>query len=537
MRDALTGGRLDEAAALANVAVCEAPGQAMVVRLVAESLERAGRGREGARLLARALERTPDDPMLLIGLGGRLIQLGRSDEAVRLFEAAIRADPNSAEAYSALGRTLANQSDFEGARINFERAIEIAPAYADVRASLANLLARSGDAEEARRHAERALVDSPNHADANIALAAGEVRTRAFAEAEARLRLVLRAANLDAFSRAMATHLLGDALHGQERGAAAYLSYVAANELFRQQASPDYPAESQAFLRDLATLAAAFAQANPDHWRGAPASPSEKVARTHVFLVGFPRSGTTLLENVLAAHPNVVTLEERPTLDAANAEFLRAPGGLERLAVLDAETAERLRVDYWRRVREGGVAVEGKTFIDKLPLNTPKLPIIAKLFPDATILFTRRDPRDVVLSCFRQSFQPNIATFPMLTLKGAAELYAAVMRLADVYARTLPLRVREVRYETFVANFEAEARAICDDLGLAWDDAVLGFAERAGRRLINTPSAAQVQRGVYRGGEGQWRRYRDQMAPVLPILAPWIQPHGYSDDPEPDVGP
>ena len=533
MRSALTAGRLDEATALADVAVCDAPGQSMVLRLVAESLERAGRGREGARLLARALERAPDDPMLLIGLGGRLIQLGRPDEAIRLFEAAIRADPQSAEAYSALGRTLANQSDFEGARTNFERAIEIAPAYADVRAALANLLARSGDAEAARRHAERALADAPNHTDAGIALAIVEVRTHAFAAAEARLRTVLRAPNLDAFSRAMATHLLGDALHGQDRAAAAYLAYVAANELFRQQASPDYPAESRAYQRDLADLAEAFDRADPDHWRGAPASPSEKAAATHVFLVGFPRSGTTLLENVLAAHPNVVALEERPTLDVANAEFLRTPGGLERLAGLDAQTAERLRADYWRCVREAGVAVESKTFIDKLPLNTPKLPIVAKLFPDAKILFARRDPRDVVLSCFRQSFQANIATFPMLTLKGAAELYAAVMRLADIYRRTLPLQVREVRYETFVANFEAEARAVCDDLGLAWDDAVLAFAERAGSRLINTPSAAQVQRGVYRGGEGQWRRYRDQMASVLPILEPWIGPHGYTDaDPE-----
>ncbi|HEY3812506.1 MAG TPA: sulfotransferase [Caulobacteraceae bacterium] len=529
MRAALTAGRLDEAAAMADAAVCEAPGQSMLVRLVAEQLERAGRGREAARLLTRALERTPDDAMLLIGLGGRLIQLGRSDEAIGLFKAAMRADPASAEAPFALGKTQTNAGDFDAARTNFERAIELAPAYADARAALANLLARSGDAEAARRQAERALADAPGHVDAAIALAVVEVRTRAFTEAETRLRALLRAPQLDAFARAMATHTLADALDGLDRAAAAYLSYVAANELFRQQASPHYPAASRAYLANLARLAEAFERADPADWRGAPSSPSERAAGAHVFLVGFPRSGTTLLENVLAAHPDVVTLEERPTLEAADEGFLETPDGLGRLAALDVETAERFRADYWRRVRAEGVVVEGRTFIDKLPLNTPKLALVAKLFPDAKILFARRDPRDVVLSCFRRSFQPNVATYAMLTLKGAADLYAGVMRLADLYRRALPLAVHEVRYETFVEDFEAQTRTVCSFLGLAWDDRVLDFAGRAGARLINTPSAAQVQRGIYRGGEGQWRRYRDQLAPVAPVLAPWVEPFGYAD--------
>ena len=536
MRAALAAGHLDQAAALADVAVCEAPGQSMMVRLVAESLERAGRGREGARLLTRAIERAPDDSMLLIGLGGRLIQLGRSDEAIRVFEAAIRVDPASAEAHFALGKTLANASDFEGARTNFERAIEFAPAYADARAALAALLARSGDADEARRQAERALADAPNHVEATIALAAVDVRTRAFAQAETRLRAVLRAPQLDGFARAMATHLLGDALDGQDRAAGACLSYVAANELFRQQASPDYPAAARAYLENLGRLAVAFARAEPADWRGAPSSPSETAAAVHVFLVGFPRSGTTLLENVLAAHPRVVTLEERPTLEAAETEFLETQDGLERLAQIDAATAEHFRADYWRRVREDGVELECKVFIDKLPLNTTKLPVVAKLFPAARILFARRDPRDVVLSCFRRSFLPNVATYSMLSLKGAADLYAAVMRLADLYRTVLPLAVREVRYETFVEDFEAEARAICGFLGLEWDDALLAFAERAASRLINTPSAAQVKRGVYRDGAGQWLRYREQLAPVAAILAPWIEPFGYTNGREPGAG-
>ncbi|HWE46666.1 MAG TPA: sulfotransferase [Caulobacteraceae bacterium] len=527
MRNALSAGRLDEAVALADVAVCEAPGQSMVVRLVAETMERSGRGREGARLLARAIERTPDDAMLLVGLGGRLIALGRSGDAIRMFEAAIRADPTSAEAHYALAKTLANDSDFEGARVSFQRALEILPAYADARGAFASLLARSGDADEARGHAERALADAPGQVDAALALSLVDLRARRFAEAEMRARDLMRSPGIDTHSRALATGLLADALDGQDRTAAAYLSYVAANELFRQQVSADYPAASRAYQDNLDRLTKTFAHADPADWSGAPVSPSEAVAQTHVFLVGFPRSGTTLLETVLAAHPKVVTLEEQPTLDAAEAAYLAAPGGVEQLARLDAEAAERFRADYWRRVRASGVEPAGKTFIDKLPLNTPKLPAIAKLFPRAKILFARRDPRDVVLSCFRRSFLPNIATYSMLSPKGSAELYAAVMRLADVYRRVLPLALREVRYETLVENFEEEARGVVAFLDLEWDEAVLDFAARAQGRLINTPSAAQVRRGVYRDGAGQWRRYRDQIASVLPILEPWIAPHGY----------
>ena len=531
MRTALTAGRLDEALALAESAVCEAPGQSMIVRLVAEALERAGRGREGAALLTRAIERSPDDPMLLIGLGGRLIQLGRSDEAIGLFEAAICADPASAEGHFALAKTLANASDFAGARVNFEQALEIAPAYADARAGLAALLARSGDAQEARRQAERALADAPGHADATIALASVEVRERAYAEAEARLRAVLRSPGLDAFARAMATHLLADALDGQDRAAAAYLSYAAANELFRQQASPHYPEAARAYIDNLDRLAGVFAAADPADWRGAPSTPSEKAAATHVFLVGFPRSGTTLLENVLAAHPVVVALEEGPTLNAAEAAFLEMPDGAERLAAIDAETAERFRVDYWRCVRDEGVRVEGKTFIDKLPLNTPRLPAVAKLFPQAKILFARRDPRDVTLSCFRRSFLPNIATYSMKTLKGGRGSlrrgHAPGGNLSHDAAAGCPRGALRDLGRGLRGGGAFALRLSRSGVGRS-GARLRGTDGRA--RLINTPSAAQVRRGIYRGGEGQWRRYRDQMAPVLPILAPWIEPFGYADE-------
>jgi hypothetical protein len=122
----------------------------------------------------------------------------------------------------------------------------------------------------------------------------------------------------------------------------------------------------------------------------------------------------------------------------------------------------------------------------------------------------------------------NPSMYELLTIEGAAAYYDAVMRLAEIYRTLLPLPQHEVRYESLVEDFEATARGVCDFLGLQWDDAMSDFAAKARARGISTPSAAQVARGLNREGQGVWRRYQEQMAPVLPILAPWVERFGYA---------
>jgi hypothetical protein len=167
-------------------------------------------------------------------------------------------------------------------------------------------------------------------------------------------------------------------------------------------------------------------------------------------------------------------------------------------------------------------------FVDKHPFNTLKLPLIAKLFPDARILFSRRDPRDVVLSCWRRRFQMSPHTYPLLTLDGAAALYAATMELAARAEAVLDLNQQVVRHEALVAQFEPQVRLICAFLGLKWTAAMGNLAARVQDRAIATPSGAQLARGLSAEGIGQWRRYRSQMAPVLPRLGPWVERFGYA---------
>jgi tetratricopeptide (TPR) repeat protein len=501
------------------------------LRLAAEQLRREGREEEAIVTLRRALGVAPKDPDLLLALAGCLMDLDRRREALPIFKAALDVDPNRADAQYGAGECLATLGAVDEAQARFEAALSIDPDHADAGGALANLFARTGSWREGRARAEATLVRSPGHATALAALATSEVGEGDFIAAEARLRFMLEPrggeAPLTPLLHAATESLLGDALHGLGRYPEAFEAWGRGNlERARIYAAAWAPAAEQ--LQWLvASLTDWFAAQQPPTWREAPANDDGSPARGHVFLLGFPRSGTTLLEHILGAHPNVVALEEGDLLSEAARRFFGRSTGVEALAALDEATAKKLRDGYWRRARDAGAAVEGRLFVDKMPLDTINLPIIARLFPHAKVLFARRDPRDVVLSGFRHVFAPNAATYAMLTLEGAADLYDGVMRLSEIYRQVLPLDLREVRHERLVTDFDGEVRALCAFLDLEWSDAFHDFAAQAEGRTISTPSAGQVRRGLYREAAPTWMHYADQLAPVLPRLQPWIERFGY----------
>jgi Sulfotransferase family len=141
-----------------------------------------------------------------------------------------------------------------------------------------------------------------------------------------------------------------------------------------------------------------------------------------------------------------------------------------------------------------------------------------------------RDPRDVVLSCFRRNFLLNIAMYEFTTIERAARYYAAVMTGMRLYRERLALDLHVVRYEALVDDFEGEVRQACAFLNLEWTEELRGFAETAKKRPVRTPSAPQVARGLYREGMQQWRKYARQLEAVKDILAPWVEYYGYPAD-------
>jgi tetratricopeptide (TPR) repeat protein len=491
-----------------------------------------GRFEEAAELLKCARSLAPKDPNVLNSLGVCLKALGRTDAALQSYNAALRLDPGMVAAHFNRGAMLEEISDIKGARSAYERAAALDPSYVEPLAGLAWLDAQAGDAASARTRGERALGLSPSNVLARLALAAADLLQGDLESAGARLSALSEDSALSPVNRSIVLGLIGDLRDSKGRPAEAFAAYEASNAGLRALNAAWFEAPGKRTALDqVRRLASWFEAADPDPWREAPPiRPRAADPRAHVFLVGFPRSGTTLLENVLAAHPEVVSLEEKDCLEAVSAPYLASGEGLERLARIGPGEALRQRDAYWARVRSHGVEPRGRVFIDKMPLASIQLPVVAKLFPNARVLFARRDPRDVVLSCFRRRFGMNPSMYQLLTLESAAAFYDAVMRLSERYRELLPLPQHLVRYEGLVEDFEETARAACEFVGLEWNDAMLDFAEKARTRGISTPSAAQVARGLNREGQGAWRRYRVQLAPVLPLLEPWIERFGYASE-------
>jgi hypothetical protein len=242
------------------------------------------------------------------------------------------------------------------------------------------------------------------------------------------------------------------------------------------------------------------------------------------------RSGTTLLQTILSTNPQVVSIDEIEFLTAPAREFLLSREGLLRLMALGPDEAAVWRDSYWKSVSSSGLAVAGRILVDKMPFNSLRLPLIARLFPEARVIFAIRDPRDVVLSCFRRRFNPTAFSYEFFDLADCARFYASTMALSESYRQKLPLAIMDHRYEDMVADFDAVIRGVCEFTGIEWHSSMRDFAHVASAIDRRSPSAAQVERGLYRAGIGQWRPYCEQLQPVQPILEPWVSRFGYSSD-------
>ena len=222
-------------------------------------------------------------------------------------------------------------------------------------------------------------------------------------------------------------------------------------------------------------------------------------------------------------------MEERTCLEDSAIAFFGRNADLDRLAALSGAELEPWRQAYWKRVADARVTPSSPVFVDKMPLNSVFLPLIAKLFPRAKVILALRDPRDVVLSCLRRRFALNPGMYEFTTLETTASYYMSVMRLIETYRGKLALDLVEARHESLVIDFESEARRLCDFLDLSWLEEMRGFAGRAATQNIDTPSGAQLAGGLSDAGLAQWRRYGRELTLVLPMLAPFVRQFGYPE--------
>lgn len=476
-------------------------------------------------LFAALLATPPVDPLAFVGMASLKRQQGQLRDAVLHCDAALRLDPRCLEAWLERAYVLHAGGSFAAAQDCYRQVLGIEPSQPEAHAGLAALAARDGDAAQARRHAQAALVVEPANAIAATALATLDIEAGEPAAARDLLAPLAAIKAPPSPERIQLLTAYGDALVRCAAPDEAFAAYAAAQADFATLHEPTRTGrESHRAL--IERIAAELASAPAEAWtQPAPPQPATAAAH-HVFLLGYPRSGTTLVENVLASLPGVEALEERPTLAKADRVFLAEPGGIRRLAGITPDDLAPFVSAYWDKVAAAGMVTAGKTFVDMDPLKATRLPLIARLFPQARVLIMRRDPRDVVLSCFRTSFALTSAALEFTSLERAARHYDAMMRLIETARACLPLAFHEVDYHALVRDFDGTTQALCAFLDLPWDEALCRFDRTARNRGVATASASQVRRGLY-DGRGQWEPFARQFEPVLPILQPWIEKFGY----------
>ncbi|HEV2867504.1 MAG TPA: sulfotransferase, partial [Allosphingosinicella sp.] len=544
----------------------------------AVALLRDGRSEEALTLTGGA-----SDPQLRRLQGYVLQQLGRNGEAAAAYEAAVAAAPDDFESWNNLGNCRLALGDAAGAVTALRRAAELAPAQAQapVNANLARALEAAGDDAGRRAALAEAVRLAPHQPGLRVELGLACAALQDFGAAEAEYRAALRTdpswlpavielgmllehlnrvgefealvaqaeqlwpdsgeigflkawllrrqrryrEALDLAERSPPTlapgrraQLIGEAADRLGLSERAFTAFAEMNAIARS-AMP--PAPGPSYREAVAASAARLTPQWVASWARIALPPGRP---DPIFIVGFPRSGTTLLDTLLMNLPELHVLEEVPALGRVQ----EALGDEARLATLTAGEVADLRRLYFEAVEALAPPRAGQRLVDKYPLNMARMPLVHRLFPDAAIVFVERHPCDAVLSCFIANFSLNFAMRSFLDLDEAARTYDAVFEAWSRAESVLPLKVHRVRYERMVEDPAAELRPLLAFLGLEWSDALLDNAGSAARRgYIATPSYHQVAEPITAQAVGRWRRYRTQLAPVLPVLAPWAERMGY----------
>lgn len=524
------GGDLHNAIASFRRAHELAPGLAAAHHDLAITLCHAEQPEQALTEFEALLARKPEHVAALVNRGLTLLLLGRFEAARSSLQKAIRLEPDNALAWLYLGQLHNELTDTEQALDCLRRVTTLDPADVEGWIGLTSVLEQSNREDEAIEALRRGFAVDPQHPGLHLEGAKLERRRNNTAAAVRRLRgldpqqMPSRLAQQHGFE-------LGLALDREGETDAAIESFTLGNRLARQGARSSRT-DPGMLERRCAAL---------DAWldKGAPGSrpQGEQVdsGADLCFLVGFPRSGTTLVDTTLATNPDVVALEEAPTLDPLILRLEAAtPPYPDALALLNPDEINTARKRYRANVAhlqsntrsDGG----GSLVIDKMPLRFMHAGFIQRLFPQSKMVFVARHPCDVVLSNFMQDYVVNETNIHFDTLANSAQTYARIMGLWAKLENQLSLPLLTVRYEDLVEDMAGAMAPVCaflniDPESLSFErDARLGTRDR-----VRTSSYQQVAEPIYQRASGRWQGYRRHMEPLLPLLEPMMRRYGYVD--------
>jgi tetratricopeptide (TPR) repeat protein len=454
--------------------------------------------------------------------GRSLRAAGRFEEALAPLQAALGENELEVPARYELAICLTRLRRRAEAIAHYHAILGLQPGNAQVAANLAALLERENRLEKAENWTDKALLLDPDNETAQMTRATLDRRSGKYPQAAQRLRDLITGID-NPINRSIAWNHLGQCLEGEGDWGEACNAFDESNRILKRHhpgARPD--PRGPHGLQTLARIQEWLKDDPMAGWNEPGIHDQGGIA----FLVGFPRSGTTLLDRMLSAHPEIEVLEEKSLFSALHQDWAE-PGTLEALTDVNEAQITDAREIYRREVSRHRRQPQRSLVIDKLPLNLAYFFLIRRLFPEAPVIFLQRHPLDVCISCYFQAFELEASMAYFLDIQQTAKYYDAVMQVATLSMDQAGSPLQRLRYEDLVAAPEDQLKALTDFLALEWDDAMLNYLRQGGVGTSNTPSYQQVSQPLYSRSMGKWRHYSNQLESSLPLLQPWVKRFGY----------
>jgi tetratricopeptide (TPR) repeat protein len=499
-------GRLADAAAICRSVLQAQPDADQAWHLLGVIAQQSGRIGEAIEHFERVVGLAPDVARHHANLGEMYRLAGRFDEAIAVAERAVALDPRLAEPLNNLGRIALVRGRSDQALDYCRRAIAIKPDFADAHNNLGSALKDLGRLDEARRAYARAIALDPGAAAVYLNFADLHKFVAGDPHLVAMEALAAKAKSLPAMDRWQLDFALGKAYGDLNDHRRSFQRLLAGNAGKRAHVNYNETSALALFDHIERAFTAELVAAKSGHGDPSPLP---------IFVLGMPRSGTTLVEQILASHAQVFGGGELnifyETLQSVRGPDGKPVAGPRLVAALDGKAFADIGGQYVARVRK--LAPAAPHITDKMPYNYHFIGLIHLTLPNATIIHVVRDPVDTCLSCFSKLIELDYSH----DLAELGRYYKRYERLMAHWRRVLPPgRMLEVRYEDVVADLEGQTRRLLDHCGLRFDERCIAFHET--QRAVRTASAAQVRQPIYKDSIGRWRRYEEFLGPLLAEL-------------------
>lgn len=487
------------------------PNVAMIHNNMGQALQEEGNLDQAIECYKKALTLDPNSARIECHYASALAAKEKPKEAIEHYRKALKLEPDWAEAHNGLGHLLQEQNDLEGALKCYQEALRLKPDMADAHANVANVHAEKGDMVASEACYREALKHDPDYVGAYGVLAT-HMRDKFPAEDVTAMHQFLEREHLSDWKRALLHHGLAHVYDARKEYDKAGDHAEKANnhrkETWAREGKVYNRVEHAGFVTFL------IKQFSPEYFKRTKGF--GLTTEVPVFVFGLPRSGTTLLEQILASHPQVCGAGELPlgkeSFDAVPAALGRTEAPSVCMPIITRPAVQKIAKNHLQQLRK--YSADAERIVDKMPDNYLWLGFLATLFPNAKFIYSKRDPRDIAVSCWITNFKQIRWACDQVDIAGRI---LAHQRIMAHWAKVLPVNVLEAEYEETVADTEASARKIIEFVGLDWDPACLKFHET--ERTVRTASLSQVRKPIYKGSLQRWKRYEKPLETLFRTLA------------------